>query len=87
MTLHTRSRGAEVLNVNFAERIITVIAVPYGERATVPINGQAWDEIIEPGAFAGAEADPQRIRVNRQHNDSDVVGKRNSRPTPTTLAA
>ena len=76
--IHTRDAtgGADILNVDTAERIITTVVVPYDEYASVPYAGQVWREKFVPGAFAGIEAvDPQSIRVCREHDRSDVVGK------------
>nr|VTP03952.1 Caudovirus prohead protease [Mycobacterium riyadhense] len=75
MGIQTRSGGAEVLGVDFPARIITVIAVPYHQVATVPYQGGVWNETVEPGAFRGVEASPEAVRVCREHNKADTVGK------------
>ena len=75
-TIELRSAGAEVLNVNWADRLITVIAVPYEQPALVEYGGEVWEEVFAPGAFAGLDGtDPERIRVNREHSRADAIGK------------
>jgi HK97 family phage prohead protease len=64
-----------VVDVNEQRRIITIIAVPWNQRAQVKFRGQVWNELFERGAFDGIDADPERIRVNREHNKADAVGK------------
>lgn len=67
-------RSAAVDNVDFAERIITVIAVPYEQPAEVRFNDDWWQEIFERGAFNGIET-RQRLSVNRDHDKTRTVGK------------
>lgn len=70
-------RNATLSGVNFAQRIISLIAVPYGEPSQVPVmyRGAMWDEIFERGAFDGIEKRPGRVRVNRDHDRQRTVGK------------
>lgn len=49
-------RTANLDNVNFAERIITMIAVPYEEEAPVFYRGGIWKEVFSRTAFHGIEA-------------------------------
>lgn len=75
------NREAVVSDVDFAQRLITTIAVPYGQSALVPGGmgfgkpGEVWKEIFCRSAFNGVEAAPHRVRVNRDHNRSRTVGK------------
>lgn len=69
------SAAAKVDGVDFDERVITVIAAPYGERAAVEHRGKVIEEEIEPGAFAGVEAASSHVTVNRDHDYSRTVGK------------
>ncbi|MGV7697857.1 HK97 family phage prohead protease [Mycobacterium kansasii] len=75
MTISNRSAGAAVVGVDLKERIITVIAVPYHQEAAIAYKGGVWLERFEPGAFRGVEADPEKVRVCREHDKADVVGK------------
>ncbi len=75
MTINTRAAtGTEVLGVNWSDRIITLVVVPYEEPALVEYAGQIWQESFSRGAFA--RLDPQRtVRANREHDSGKVVGR------------
>ena len=68
-------RAATVDDVDFSERIITVIAVPYEEPAAIEYRGEIWQEIFERSAFAGIDSKQARIPVNREHNRELYVGR------------
>lgn len=68
-------REAAVAGVNFAQRTIEVIAVPYNEETVVLWRGEAWVESVDQRAFDGLEKRPNRVRVNRDHDKSRTVGK------------
>jgi len=70
----TRSDGV-LAGIDFKERLIDLIAVPWGQVAKVFWRGELWDEVIEPGAFDGVESRAGRVRVNREHLKGDTVGK------------
>jgi hypothetical protein len=65
------SRAAIVEDVKPLERIITVLAIPYGQEALVEYRGQVWRETVEPGAFDGIETRPEKfqVKVFRDHED------------------
>jgi phage head maturation protease len=67
--------GTEVGDVNWKDRIITVLAVPYEEPAPIVYRGQEWSELFSRSAFDGIEKRPTRVRVNREHKKGDTVGK------------
>lgn len=67
--------AAAVESVDFAQRIVKLIAIPYAEPAPVMYRGEPWTEIMERGAFDGLEKRPNRIRANRDHDKSRTVGK------------
>lgn len=75
-TIDTRATvGAEVLAVDFADRIVTVVVAPYEQPALVEYDGQIWEEVFSRGSFDGLNGtDPQRIRVNREHSRADAIG-------------
>jgi HK97 family phage prohead protease len=77
MSLHTRAgAGAEVLGVNWSERIVSVIVVPWEQPTLVEHHGEIWEEVFSKGAFDSlAGTDAQRIRVNREHARADAIGK------------
>jgi phage head maturation protease len=65
------SRSATVEDVSFPERMIEVLAAPYGQEAIVEYRGQLWRETIERGAFDGIEKRPEKfhVKVFRDHED------------------
>jgi phage head maturation protease len=68
-------RLATVGGVNFAERIITVIAVPYEETASVEYRGEVWQERFLRGAFDGIQTIQRRVPVNLFHDARSYVGR------------
>lgn len=68
-------RSANVAGVNFAQRIIEVIAVPYEESAIVEYRSELWHESFARGAFDGIEKRPNRVRANIDHDNHRLVGK------------
>ena len=68
-------RSSNVAGVNFAQRIVEVIAVPYEEEAAVEYRGEMWRELFLRGSFDGIEKQPNRVRANRDHDRSRTVGK------------
>jgi phage head maturation protease len=73
--IEIRSTALEVADVNVKARIITVIAVPYEQPASVFYRGEPWEEVFSRSAFDGIEKRPNRVRVNREHVRGDTVGK------------
>lgn len=68
-------RDAGVDHVDFSQRIITVVAVPYETPAKVMYRGQEWNEIFERSAFDNIEKKHRTIRANRGHSRERTVGK------------
>lgn len=68
-------RSSNVAGVNFAQRIIELIAVPYDEKAPVEYRGEMWIESFDRHAFDGIEKRPNRVRANRDHDERRTVGK------------
>lgn len=73
--IETRYAGVTVGSVDFAQRLITVIAAPYEQSAQVEYRSEVWNELFERGAFNSVTGAPHRVRVNRDHNKSRTVGK------------
>jgi phage head maturation protease len=78
------SRAATVEGVNFPQRMIGVLAVPYDQEAVVEYRGELWNESFERGAFDGIEKRPNRVKAFRDHapgahargsNTSGLVGR------------
>src|SRR4249919_2630478 len=70
-----RSSPAVLDDVNFSDRIIDVIAVPWDEEAEIVWRGETWKEIFERHALDDAANEKARVPVNRQHNRADTVGR------------
>lgn len=68
-------RDASLVGVNFAQRTVEVVAVPYEEEALIEYRGEIWKESFMRGAFDGIENRPNRVRANRDHNKTQTVGK------------
>jgi Escherichia/Staphylococcus phage prohead protease len=72
-----RAAPGDVL-VNFAERIIEHVVVPYnfdGVAEWPPHSGRMVLETVLPGAFDGVERRANRIKVNRDHDFARSVGR------------
>jgi phage head maturation protease len=61
------SRAATVEGVDFPQRMIEVLAVPYDQEAVVEYRGELWRESFDPGAFDGIEKRPNRVKAFRGH--------------------
>ena len=68
-------RSSAVAGVNFAQRIVEVIAVPYEETALVEYRSEWWNESFARGAFDGIEKRPNRVRANIDHDNHRLIGK------------
>lgn len=67
--------GVKVGDVDFAQRLITVVAVPYEQPALVEYRREMWNELFERGSLDTVVGAPHRVRANRDHNKSRTVGK------------
>lgn len=73
-----RSATLQVDTVDFAERTIEIIAVPYDEESAGPVkgpDGKIRPEVVERGAFDGIERSGADVTVNREHERSRTFGK------------
>ena len=68
-------RSATLTSVDFEERVIEILAVPYDEEAVVPYAGQMLVETVAPGAFDGIETRAEHVSANRDHNYERTFGK------------
>jgi len=68
-------RTAGPMTVDYPERIIELVAVPYGEETVVRERGRWVRESVAPGAFAGVERRANRVKVNLAHDVEAVVGR------------
>jgi HK97 family phage prohead protease len=71
-----RIRTATQLGVDFPQRVVELIVMPYDTDALVDQPyGRLVHESVAPGAFDGVEKRPNRVRVNRDHLLQRTVGK------------
>jgi HK97 family phage prohead protease len=71
-----RIRAATQLGVDFPQRVVELIVMPYDTEALVDQPyGRLVHESVAPGAFDGVEKRPNRVRVNRDHLLQRTVGK------------
>ena len=68
-------RAAQLGEVNFPKRMIELVVMPYETETRVVHLGREITEICSRGAYDGVDLRTRRIRVNRDHNISDVIGK------------
>lgn len=68
-------RTAAIGGIDTEERIVTLIAIPYEQRTSVPFRGEVWSEVVQRGAFSGIENSNHTFRVNRDHDKRRLVGK------------
>jgi phage head maturation protease len=76
------TRAANVAGVDFADRIITVCAVPFESPTRVEFRGEMWTEVFSRAAFHGLETHNRNIPVSAKltfpafdHVDSHLVGR------------
>jgi len=68
-------RAAKVEAVDYPQRLVTVIAVPYDEWTTVEHNGRVVEESVAPGAFGAIANRARKIPVNMEHDPARWVGR------------
>ena len=68
-------RSAQVAGVDFEQRRITLIAVPYDEETIVEYRGQLLRESVQSGAFEGIETRSKHVTANRDHDYARTIGK------------
>ena len=69
------TRSAVVTDVQFPERIISLIAAPYNEWAAVQYKGRWIEESFNPGAFGAIQNRAHRFLVNMEHDFNRVMGR------------
>lgn len=57
------TRSVTLDNVDFPERIVTVVAVPYEQPTPVPYRQEVWNEVFARSAFNGIQERKVRIPV------------------------
>lgn len=70
-------RSAQIANVDYPNRIVELIAVPYDTWATVEYQGRLVEESVAPGAFGKVDrrVAQHRPTVNLEHDREQWVGR------------
>jgi phage head maturation protease len=68
-------RFTSEFSVDFAERTIELVAMPYDQDAAVVVHGRVVKESCAPTAFDGVERRANRVKVNRDHDYQRTVGR------------
>jgi phage head maturation protease len=68
-------RSAKIDDLNYGQRIATVIVTPYDQQAEVMWRGEVWSESFDRAAWNGIEKRPNRVRANRAHDKRMTCGK------------
>ena len=68
-------RKAELIGVDFPNRTIDLVVIPYGQEVVVGWEGRTVTETIERGAFNGIERRANRIKANRDHDERRTFGR------------
>jgi len=81
-SVETRSDGVRIDGVDFGQRIITVLAVPYESPTPVPFAGAVWNEVFSRSAFNGIEGQTRKIPATAaleipapDHKGARLVGR------------
>ena len=81
-SVETRSVGVQVDGVDFGQRIITVLAVPYEQPTQVPFLRDVYSEVFSRSAFKGIEGLSRKIPATaaldvpaENHKGGRLVGK------------
>jgi phage head maturation protease len=75
-------RAAALDHVDFGQRILTLVAVPYEQSTQVEYRGEIWNEVFSRSAFNGFEPSKRRVPVSAVlkapsygHGDGHLVGR------------
>jgi phage head maturation protease len=60
-SVETRSDGVRIDGVDFGQRVITVLAVPYEQPTQVLFHQELYDEVFARSAFNGIESQTRKI--------------------------
>lgn len=68
-------RSTSDFSVNWPQRTIELVAMPYDSDAVAVVRGRTIIESCAPGAYAGVERRANRVKVNRDHDLQRTVGR------------
>jgi Phage head maturation protease len=73
--IRSKEHGVHVTGVNFPERTIELVVMPYEEETLVEYQGRMVTEICSRGAYDGIQRRAKDIKVNRDHDVTRTCGK------------
>lgn len=62
-------------DVDFRQRIVDIIAVPYDQETEVVWRNEVWREVFERSAFDGIEDHAGRVPARREHTLGETIGR------------
>jgi uncharacterized protein len=68
-------RSAQLADVNFPQRLIELIVMPYEVETEVLHHGRMIREVCTRGAYGNVHNNARRIAVNRDHDHRRICGK------------
>lgn len=68
-------KGGEIVDVDFPQRTIELVVIPYDRETEVPYGTRRVRESVAPGSFDGIERRANRVRANRDHQNERPVGR------------
>src|SRR5580765_6474594 len=68
-------RAATQIGVDYQQRLVELIVMPYETETVVEHQGRMVREVVTAGAFDGIERRANRVRVNRDHDVTRTVGR------------
>jgi HK97 family phage prohead protease len=68
-------REAQLAGVSFPKRLIDLVVMPYETETPVVHRGKAVTEIVSRGAFGNIQNRSSRVKVNRDHDLRQVIGR------------
>jgi HK97 family phage prohead protease len=60
-------RSAEVADVNYKQRMIELIVMPYEQPTMIHTPARSFEEVVSRGAFDGVEKRTSQVKVNLDH--------------------
>jgi HK97 family phage prohead protease len=68
-------RAAQVADVSYPNRTVTVVVTPYETPATIQTSRGPFTEVVTRGAYDGVQRRTGSIRANRDHNWERLAGR------------
>jgi HK97 family phage prohead protease len=68
-------RAAAAVDIHPARRELDLLIAPAERPTTIYEPGRSYTEVFSHGAFAGAERNPERVRLNRDHVREKLLDK------------